>query len=299
LIAQFYVGLIDDFPVSSTTPVPDITPVPGNEETLADMPSEYRSALDWIWTNRIVNEGSTVRQNLIFDQIYAGYGELHYCIRWQSSLSVTLQQRQEIASMISRQIKNWTRHLANYDGWPYDDVNVVVVGWACVNSSLLQNLQSSEILYTDWIDDPLHNEDASIPQQLPVGPSTCSRFDHFPDPSYTYSLCPGGSQNRFDMYLWGTTNFNGGAGGDWGQRMGDSYILSNSTGNEVTIIEHEIGHGFGLTDFYAESERPSGGFPTPTIMWAGNSATITDFDKWMLRYVWSQLKNDTSRFPPR
>jgi hypothetical protein len=88
-------------------------------------------------------------------------------------------------------------------------------------------------------------------------------------------------------------------GGDWGQRMGDSYILNNRTGNEVTIVEHEIGHGFGLTDFYAENERPPGGFPDPTIMWAGNSATITNFDKWMLRYVWSQLKNDTSRFPPR
>lgn len=284
-------------PTAVSTPVP--TSVPGDDETLADCPSHYRSALDWIWTNRIVNEGSTNRRNIIFDQIYAGNGELHYCVRWQSNLSVSLQKRQEIASMIARQITNWTRHLTNYDGWPYDHVNVIVVSYACANSSLIQNLQSNEILYTDWINDPLHNDDPSIPQQLPVGPGTCSRFDHFNDPNYTYSSCPGGPQNRFDMYLWGTTNFGGGAGGDWGQRMNDSYILNNSTGNEVTIIEHEIGHGFGLTDFYGEHERPPGGFPDPTIMWAGNSSTITEFDKWMLRYVWSQLKNDTSRFPPR
>lgn len=30
---------------------------------------------------------------------------------------------------------------------------------------------------------------------------------------------------------------------------------------------------------------------------AGNSASITDWDIWMLRYTWSQLKSDTSRFP--
>jgi hypothetical protein len=110
-IARFSVGLIDHFPVSTETPTPtpvptpDPTPITGNQETLNDMPSNYRSALDWIWTNRIVKEGSTNRRNLIFDQIYAGNGELHYCVRWQSSLSVTLQQRQEIASMIARQFK--------------------------------------------------------------------------------------------------------------------------------------------------------------------------------------------------
>jgi hypothetical protein len=226
-IARFSVGLIDHFPVSTVTqaptPVPNPTPVPtpitGNQETLNDCPSNYRSALDWIWTNRIVKEGSTNRRNLIFDQIYAGNGELHYCVRWQSSLSVTLQQRQEIASMISRQIKNWTRHLANYDRWPYNDVAVIVVSWACVNPSLLQNLQSNEIVYTDWTNDPLHNEDSSIPIQLPAGPTTCSRFDHFTDSNYSYSSCPGGPQNRFDMYLWGTTNFNGGAGGGTGDSV--------------------------------------------------------------------------------
>lgn len=30
---------------------------------------------------------------------------------------------------------------------------------------------------------------------------------------------------------------------------------------------------------------------------AGDSASITDWDIWMLRYTCSQLKSDTSRFP--
>lgn len=46
--------------------------------TLADFPSSYQSAADWIWTNRIEREQSTVRRNTLFDQIIAGNGELHY-----------------------------------------------------------------------------------------------------------------------------------------------------------------------------------------------------------------------------
>lgn len=99
------------------------------------------------------------------------------------------------------------------------------------------------------------------------------------------------------MYLWGTTGFQGGAGGDWGQRISDDYILSTLENEEVHIIEHEMGHGFGLPDFYEEADRPTGGFPTNTIMWAGDFMTITDWDIWMLRYTWSQIAKDTERFP--
>ncbi|MNP21250.1 F5/8 type C domain protein [compost metagenome] len=31
-------------------------------------------------------------------------------------------------------------------------------------------------------------------------------------------------------------------------------------------------------------------------MWAGNSSTITNWDVWMFRYTWSQIKKDTTRF---
>lgn len=51
-----------------------------------------------------------------------------------------------------------------------------------------------------------------------------------------------------------------------------------------------------LPDFYEDNDRPPGGFPTNTIMWAGNSPVITDLDIWMLRYTWSQIKNDYDRF---
>lgn len=264
------------------------------QSTVADMPSNYKSSIEWVWNNRIVKEGSTIRKNLIFDQIYAGKGTINYVVRWQSSKKVTLKQRQDIEAMLSRQLNNWTKHLQGYDGWPYGTIPVKVVGWAVADPTQILDKQPNEIVYTDYIIDELSNSTPGIPSKLPVAPSSLSRFDHFTNPNYNY---PGGLDKRFDMYLWATSNFGGGAGGDWGQRMSDDYILSTVNNYEIEIQEHEIGHGFGLPDFYGADERPPGGFPTPTIMWAGNSSTITSWDVWLLRYTWSQVKKDTTRFP--
>ncbi|MEC0181057.1 discoidin domain-containing protein [Paenibacillus peoriae] len=264
------------------------------DSTLADMPAYLKSSVEWVWKNRMLTEGSTNRKNIIFDQIFAGKGTLNYVVRWQSSKRVTLKQRQDIAKMLDRQMNHWTEHLQGYDGWPYKNIKVKVVGWAVADPSLLLDKQPDEVIYTDTITDVLASEQPGIPAALPVAPNEISRFEHFTDPNYSY---PGGLDKRFDMYLWATENFGGGAGGDWGQRMNDDYILSTVNADEIQITEHEIGHGFGLNDFYEEHERPPGGFPTNTIMWAGNSNHITDWDIWMLRYTWSQLKKDTSRFP--
>ncbi|MDP4177306.1 MAG: dockerin type I domain-containing protein [Bacillota bacterium] len=262
--------------------------------TLADMPSNLKSSIEWVWANRMVKEGSTNRKNTIFDQIYAGKGTLNYVVRWQSDKNLTLTQRKSMETMISRQINNWAKYLNGYDGWNYGNINVKVVGWACANASQILDKQPDEIIYTDTINDELNKINPSIPAALPVAPSELSRQDHFDDANYSY---PGGLDKRFDMYLWGTSNFEGGAGGDWGQRVSDDYILSILDADEAHIIEHEMGHGFGLPDFYEDTDRPPGGFPTATIMWAGDSMTITDWDVWMLRYTWSQLKKDTVRFP--
>ncbi len=267
-----------------------------NSLAAAEIPAKFKPSIEWVWKNRMVKEGSTNRKNLIFDQIFAGKGTINYVVRWQSSKNITLQQRKDMASMLSRQMNNWNKQLKGYDGWPYDYITVKIVGWAVANPSQILNKQSNEIVYTDTIIDDLSKTDPNIPAKLPVAPNALSRFEHFMDPNYTY---PGGLDKRFDMYLWGTSNFQGGAGGDWGQRMPDDYILSTLNSDEVQIIEHEMGHGFGLPDFYEEYERPPGGFPVPTIMWAGNSPKITEWDTWMLRYTWSQVKKDSSRFPTR
>ncbi|MFK4301649.1 hypothetical protein ABH892_001751 [Paenibacillus sp. RC254] len=86
------------------------------DSTLADMPAYLKSSVEWVWKNRMLTEGSTARNNTIFDQIHAGKGTLNYVVRWQSSKPVTLQQRQDIARMLGRQMNHWTEHLKGYDG---------------------------------------------------------------------------------------------------------------------------------------------------------------------------------------
>ena len=268
--------------------------LPSSNITLDDMPESLKESVEWVYYNRMVDEGTPEWTNLIFDQIYAGNGTLNYVVRWQSSKNVTLQQRKDIEAMIKREINNWTDALIGYDGWPYGEIDVKVVGWACADASQILDKQDDEIVYTDYIIDELSKEDPLIPAKLPYAPSELSRFENYTDSNYTY---PGGLDKRFDMYLWGTENFYGGAGGDWGQRVSDDYILSTLESDDAHIIAHEIGHGFGLPDFYEDYQRPPEGFPVPTIMWAGNSITVTEWDIWLLRYTWSQIKQDTSRFP--
>ena len=72
-------------------------------------------------------------------------------------------------------------------------------------------------------------------------------------------------------------------------------------GTGLHVLEHELGHGFGMTDFYGgEGELdgfPPGGFPGgSSLMMAGSSMQITDFDGWMLRYFWDKIHLEAGRF---
>ena len=271
--------------------------------TLADFPSSYQSAADWIWTNRIEREQSTVRRNTLFDQIIAGNGELHYVVRWQSYKTVTLEQRRQFQKLVEDSVNAWTDWLRGYDDWPYDHITVKIVGWAVLDRNCLLDLQPDEVVYDSLISDYDSTYDTSngyetIPNKLPSAPSELSRMEHFMDTNYVY---PG---ERFDMYLWATQGFPsiGGCGGDWGQRLSDDAYLNMLNGTNLHVLEHELGHGFGLTDFYGGEGQsdgfPPGGFPGngTSIMMAGSSQSITDFDGWFLRYVWSNIKNDSGRF---
>jgi len=54
----------------------------------------------------------------------------------------------------------------------------------------------------------------------------------------------------------------------------------------VHIFLHEMGHTFGLNDFY--DWKPPG--QTNFIMMAGSVMFITEFDAWMMRDWWRHLK---------
>ena len=296
-----------DTPDPETPETPDTPETPAASKlTLADMPAEYKDAMEWIWQNRFVREGSTTRRNTIFDQIVAGKGTLNFVVRWQSYKPVTYEQRQQFEKMASDCVNAWNDYLKGYDGWEYDHIDVKIVGWAVLDRSCLLELHEDEVVYDNLITDYDASGDTSngreeIPNKLPSAPTELSRFDHFDDPGYEY---PGGLDKRFDMYFWCTQGFPdiGGCGGDWGQRLSDNAYLAMLDGTNLHVLEHEIGHGFGITDFYGgEGEPdgfPSGGFPGggTSIMMAGSSAVITDFDGWMLRYIWSNIKDEEGRF---
>lgn len=291
---------------TTTTTVTTTMEAPRQDLTMADFPSDYTYAADWIWNNRIAAEKSTERRNTIFDQIDAGNGTINYVVRWQSYRTLTLEQRQQFEKLVSDCINGWNDWLKGWDGWKYDHVDVKIVGWAVLDKSVLQDLQPDEVVYDNLISDYDSTYDTSngvdtIPDKLPSAPSEISRFDHFSDSSYNY---PGGLDKRFDMYLWGTQGFPniGGCGGDWGQRLSDTAYLNMLNGSGIHVLEHEIGHGFGMTDFYGgEGESngfPPGGFPggENSLMMAGSAMKITDFDGWMLRYMWSKIKDEDGRF---
>ncbi len=292
---------VSDLQTTTTTTI--TTEIPQKVLTIADMPESYQYAADWIWQNRVEKEQSTARRNTIFDQIIAGNGELHYVIRWQSYKTVTLEQRKQFEALVEESINAWTDWLKDYEDWPYDHVTVKVVGWAVLDRNCLLDLQPDEVVYDNLISDYDSSGDTSngvetIPDKLPSAPIENSRADHFMETDYIY---PG---ERFDMYLWATQGFPsiGGCGGDWGQRLSDDAYLNMLSGTGLHVLEHELGHGFGMTDFYGgEGEAdgfPPGGFPGngTSLMMAGSSMEITDFDGWMLRYFWSKIHNEEGRF---
>ena len=53
------------------------TEAPRQDLTMADFPSDYTYAADWIWNNRIVAGEIPERRNTIFDQIVAGEGTIN------------------------------------------------------------------------------------------------------------------------------------------------------------------------------------------------------------------------------
>lgn len=236
--------------------------------------------IDWVWENRIEMEALGF-QNLIFDQVYANGGRLQYCVRWESEQRVGRDERRAIAQMIDAQVNHWVGGwLAGHDGWAYPRVDVRVVAWAVRERGVLADIDDAiETVYAGDLD----------AGGAPKCPDTCARDAR--GNGNTDASCPGGAAARFDMSLWGTDGFEGGAGGDWGQRVSSHYILDAalSPGAESQIIEHEIGHGFNLPDFYEPAQFPPTGLP-PAIMQAGASPTITPWDGWMLRRVWSELK---------
>jgi hypothetical protein len=236
-------------------------------------PSNLVTPLAQVWQHEESTYGDLYGfRNYGWDQIFANGGSLNYCVRWDSSAHVTAAQRDSVHAALKRQVKKWMDVMVGHNGWPFTEVPVNIVGWAVRDRAQLEWTDSSVDIYVN-----------NIREDAPQCGEPCGRFFH---QDANYSGCPGGVTHHYDQSLWLTAGFGGGAGGDWGQRVGSEYFLGAVNSDNIHIFLHEVGHTFGLDDFYDWSPDV-GGF----LMKAGSATQITEFDAWMLRDWWRHLKS--------
>jgi len=89
--------------------------------------------------------------------------------------------------------------LVGYEGWPYVEVLVKVVGWVARSQNLVpgRNETREGRFYGD-------KDQGGVPQCAPA----CGRFFY---QDSRYEKCPGGKDMHCDMSLWLTDGMNGGA----------------------------------------------------------------------------------------
>lgn len=152
--------------------------------------------------------------------------QVNYCVRWESGTAVTEAQRNQIATVLQAQHDKWMQWLIGFDKFPYSSVPVKVVGWAVSDKNLLQGSTSGIDVYTN-------RDSGGIPECNPA----CGRFFHQDN---NYGSCPGGAARHYDVSLWLTDGFSGGAGGDWGQRIGREYFMGALGTSNIHILLHEM-----------------------------------------------------------
>ncbi|GGM05504.1 immune inhibitor A [Dactylosporangium sucinum] len=251
-----------------------ITTTPTTPTTGWNPPANLVTPLNQVWTHQEQTYTNLYGfRNYGWDQLFANGGSINYCVRWDSSATVSAALRDRIHAALQRQFKKWMDVMVGHNGWPYQNVPVKVVGWAVRDRAQLQWSDTSVDIYVN-----------DIRENAPQCSTPCGRFFN---QSGQYPNCPGGPSHHYDMSLWLTAGFGGGAGGDWGQRIGSEYYVGALDTDNIHILLHEMGHSFGLDDFYDWTPTGVGGF----LMKAGSASQITEFDAWMFRDWWRHLKN--------
>ena len=240
-------------------------------------PASMKTALDQVW-QRTLQENPNWKddKNWLLDQLIVNKGQLNYCVRWNTDAhKSTAADRKKIGPAIQRNMQKWIDTLAGFEGFPLTKVNIKVNGYAVKNKNMIQGDTSGLNIYT-----------TADNNGVPECDVRCYRGAHLDG---NLSQCPGGVKNRYDISLWLDKELEGQMGGygyNWGQELGPDYVLNNLNSEDIHIMQHEMGHGFGLLDFY--DWVPQG--QTSFVMMAGSAMKVTEFDAWMLRMWWVKMK---------
>lgn len=213
------------------------------------------------------------------DHVHWGSGTLNFCVRWDSEQPVSETLRDQVSDALSRGVNAWFSALVGYDCYPYNNIAVKITGWATRNRSTFQ-----------WTDDsfvPLFIN--QLRDGAPDCPDACSRNLH-QDGKYQFPNCTGGFANRFDQEVWLTESYDAPNGWDFGQHVDRAGFQGRVTGALYHIWLHEFGHGIGFPDYYDWSTWAPGVAAPACVMNAGAATTVTEWDKWMFRRTWSEMR---------
>lgn len=247
--------------------------------TTWDPPKELVAPLDEAW-DRLSHlpEHETfhpeVYSNWGHDIIIAANGKLRYCIRWESNDVLSGWARWVIQRSLTENVNKWMAFMKDFMGWPYGDIPIELAGYAVRDRSLVEGVDELPFVYT-----------AGDKDGIPECDPRCGRFFHRDG---DYSECPGGEKAIYDMSLWLTKGFQGGQGGDWGQRLNSDYFISTP---DSVIFLQEFGHTLGIEDFQGWTSPNAPSF----LMKGVTVRSLTDFDIWIMRNYWRHIRD--ARYP--
>jgi hypothetical protein len=250
------------------------------ESSTCDVSDPPRSVSGWIdesWAGS--EEKVTNRSGWLFDAAMKGQGELNVCVRWGATVPMTTAVRDQIGPALEKWFNLWFALIYPYDCFPYSHVKVRVSGYA------VRPGQEALLPAGTW---PVYTETDS--EGEPKCPRTCGFFLNW---SHQFPECPGGQDGHFDYALWiddklpSVTRATA-VGGEWGLRMPVRPFLASLSSEAAAVVPiHEIGHGFGLPDYYTwKGPRPPGG----SVMIVGSADKPTPSDQWILRRYWKETK---------